>query len=70
MITIEQSIPIPAERSEEEAPRTSTPEPFPRIEALKAEAAAQYAAMLETGIDPLSCFAGCLNCSEDGLDYQ
>ncbi|MDR1148116.1 MAG: hypothetical protein LBK66_05740 [Spirochaetaceae bacterium] len=56
----------------EESPRRYVPEPFPSIEELKAEAAAKYAEMLETGIDPLARFAGCLKgvFPEDGVEYQ
>jgi hypothetical protein len=56
----------------EKAPRVYTPEPFPSIEELKAEAAAKHAEMLKTGVDPLARFAGCLKdvFTEDGVEYQ
>ncbi|MDR2098175.1 MAG: hypothetical protein LBP37_06615 [Spirochaetaceae bacterium] len=66
----------PADAAESPAPETHagvyTPEPFPSIEELKAEAAAHYAEMQRTGVDPLARFAGCLKdvFPEDGLEYQ
>jgi hypothetical protein len=70
----------PAEAAESPAPETHagvyTPEPFPSIEELKAEAkqkaAERYAEMQRTGLDPLARFAGCLKyvVPEDGLEYQ
>jgi hypothetical protein len=58
--------------SDKEAPRPYIPEPFPSIEELKAKAAAKYAEMLETGIDPLQKYAGCLKgvYPEDAVAYQ
>ena len=62
------------EAAAEKTPRRYEPEPFPTIEELKAEAAAKYAKMLETGIDPMAKFAGCLRNStvfeEGGVEYQ
>jgi hypothetical protein len=47
-------------------------EPFPTIEELKAEAAARFAEMERTGVDPLAKFAGRFKdvFPEDGLEYQ
>jgi hypothetical protein len=58
--------------SDKEPPRPYTPEPVPTIEELKAKAAAQYAEMLETGVDPLARFYGCLKDAfpEGGVEYQ
>jgi hypothetical protein len=56
----------------QEPPLPYTPESFPTIEELKAEAAARFAEMERTGVDPLAKFAGCLKdvFPEDGLEYQ
>jgi hypothetical protein len=56
----------------QETPLPYTPEPFPTIEELKAEAAARFAEMERTGVDPLARFAGRLKdvFPEDGLEYQ
>jgi hypothetical protein len=60
----------------QEVPPPYTPEPFPAIEELMAEAkrktAERFAEMERTGIDPLARFAGCLKdvFPEDGLEYQ
>jgi hypothetical protein len=56
----------------QETPPPYTPEPFPTIEELKAEAAARFAEMERTGVDPLARFAGRLKdvFPEDGLAYQ
>jgi hypothetical protein len=64
------------ELSVQEAAPPYTPEPFPTIEELKAEAgrkaAERMAEMEKTGVDPLARFAGCLKdvFPEDGLEYQ
>jgi hypothetical protein len=57
---------------DQEPPPPYTPEPFPTIEELKAEAAARFAEMERTGVDPLARFAGRLKdfFPEDGLEYQ
>jgi hypothetical protein len=98
MVTIQQTIDIPADRSvhfdirlpetvptgmasivlvfpgskKPEASRPYEPKPFPSIEELKAEAAAKYAKMLETGVDPMAKFAGTMKdvFAEDGVTYQ
>jgi hypothetical protein len=98
MVTIEQTIDIPADRTvhlsirlpetvptgkasivlvfpgskSPETPRSYEPKPFPSIEELKAEAAAKYAEMLETGIDPMAKFAATMKdvFVEDGVTYQ
>jgi hypothetical protein len=56
----------------QEPPLPYTPEPFPTLEELKAEAAARFAEMERTGIDPLAKFAGRFKdvFPEDGLEYQ
>jgi hypothetical protein len=65
-----------SELSVQETPPPYTPEPFPTIEELKAEArrkaAERMAEMERTGVDPLARFAGCLKdvFPEDGLEYQ
>jgi hypothetical protein len=96
MITIEQTVAIPADRrlyldlpqsvpsgradmvlvlstaGSAETRRVYRPEPSPSIEELKAEAAAKYAEILKTGVDPLQKYCGCLKdfFTEDGLEYQ
>jgi hypothetical protein len=64
-----------AEISEFEVRETPPPyirNSFSPIEELKAEAAARFAEMERTGVDPLAQFAGCLKdvFPEDGLEYQ
>jgi hypothetical protein len=61
---------------DQKTPLPYTPEPFPTIEELKAEAgqttAERVAEMERTGVDPLARFAGSLKdiFPEDGLEYQ
>jgi hypothetical protein len=92
MITLQQTVDIPADRRlsivlPETVPSGKTsvllvfsaPEnpsnentKTPTIEELKAEAAAKYAATIQTGVDPARKFAGCLNgvFTEGGVEYQ
>jgi hypothetical protein len=58
--------------SDKEPSSSYTPERVPTIEELKAKAAAQYAEMLKTGVDPLARFYGCLKDAfpEGGVEYQ
>jgi hypothetical protein len=53
-------------------PRES--EPFPTLEELKAEAAAKYAVIIESGVDPWQQFRESLQGStffgKDGMEYQ
>jgi hypothetical protein len=101
MVTIEQTVDVPADRrlhldlvlpqtmpsgrtsvmlvfpvsaKNKEVPRPYRTEPAPTIEELKAEAAAKYAKMRETGIDPWQQFRESLHgktiFGEDGVEYQ